>query len=135
MTEQYFCWKCGTTLADLILPLSRRELCKACNADQHVCKMCLYYQPQLKNMCDEDRADPPVDKERVNFCDYFKPAPDVRPAARQDKLAAAKSELEALFGDRPSLEEPLEPLLEIPQTTINKEKALEDLNKLFGGGD
>ena len=37
------CWKCGASLADLSLPFGRRDECRACRAELHVCRMCRFY--------------------------------------------------------------------------------------------
>jgi hypothetical protein len=39
------CWKCGASLAELTLPLSRTDFCRACRAEVHVCRMCRFYDP------------------------------------------------------------------------------------------
>ncbi len=57
MNEAYICWRCGAALVELILPMSRREECKACAADQHVCKLCRHYAPNLSDACSEERAE------------------------------------------------------------------------------
>ncbi|HEY3487230.1 MAG TPA: hypothetical protein VGL10_04130 [Gammaproteobacteria bacterium] len=93
------CWKCGAELKDVILPLSRREVCAACHADQHVCKLCRHYDSKVAGMCREDRAEQVTSKERANFCDYFDPAPGAYKSGQAAKQSAAKNKLAALFGD------------------------------------
>lgn len=79
------------------MPLSRLSECLACRAELHVCRMCRFYDPHKPESCAEERADPPKDKQRANFCDYFEPRahafqpPDVSAADR------VKAELEGLF--------------------------------------
>jgi hypothetical protein len=93
------CWKCGASLAALTLPLRRLEECKACGAELHVCRMCVDYDTTVAKSCREPIAEEVKEKERANFCDYFKPRPHAyRPrdsAAEQQSRAA----LGALFGD------------------------------------
>ncbi|MEM7004113.1 MAG: hypothetical protein AAF529_25240 [Pseudomonadota bacterium] len=48
--------------------------------------------------CFEDRADPPLQKENANFCDFFAPASGAFQAQTQSKASSARSELDALFG-------------------------------------
>lgn len=36
------------------------------------CKMCQFYDPKAYNECREPNADRVVDKEKANFCDYYK---------------------------------------------------------------
>ncbi|QYJ85783.1 hypothetical protein K0I73_16665 [Shewanella mesophila] len=100
MSEQFHCWQCGKALEALILPMSRREECIACHADQHVCKMCVFFNDSGRGDCREDRAEWISDRERANFCDYFKPA-----VGHMDNKnmanAQAMAEFAELFGEVP----------------------------------
>lgn len=98
MDNEFVCWRCGATLVELILPMSRREECSVCAADQHVCKMCCYYAPNLSEGCSEERAEEVSDKERANFCDYFSPVADAHTPGESSDLAA-EARLAELFGD------------------------------------
>lgn len=91
------CWKCGASLAYLSLPLARVDLCKACNAELHVCKLCEFYDTSKAHHCREPIAEEVRDKERANFCDYFKPKPDAYSDRQQSQAAQARAALEALF--------------------------------------
>ena len=92
------CWKCGASLAELSLPLSRLDECKKCGAELHVCKLCEFYNLSVAKHCRETIAEEVKDKERANFCDYFKPRPDAYSVAGKDAAAKAKADLDALFG-------------------------------------
>ena len=92
------CWKCGASLADLSLPLRRLEECRQCHAELHVCKMCEWYSTSVAKHCRETVAEEVKDKERANFCDYFKPRPDAYTAPDADAGSKAQAELDALFG-------------------------------------
>jgi len=97
MTHSLVCWKCGASLGDFTLPLRRLEECRQCHAELHACKMCEWYSVAVAKHCREPVAEEVKDKERANFCDYFKP----RAAAYQpvsNEAAKAKNDLEALFG-------------------------------------
>jgi hypothetical protein len=98
VTVDLVCWKCGASLADYTLPLRRLEECRKCGAELHVCKMCEWYSLSVAKHCRETIAEEVKDKERANFCDYFKPRPDAYSAAPMDASAQAKAHLEALFG-------------------------------------
>lgn len=90
------CWRCGASLTDQPLPLSRLAECRACHAPLHVCRMCRFYDPAVARQCREPVAEEVRDKERANFCGYLEPRPGAftpRPAA-----AAARAGLKALFG-------------------------------------
>jgi len=67
------CYFCQTTLqfnANQNIP--RQEACVKCSKDLHVCKMCLHYDTKSYNECRESSADRIVDKEKFNYCDFFK---------------------------------------------------------------
>jgi hypothetical protein len=115
------CWKCGAGLKGVILPLSRREVCAACGADQHVCKLCRHYDSRVADMCREERAESVSNKERANFCDYFNPMPGAYKPAQAAGPAAAKRQLEELFG---------KPATSDGDSAPDKTRA--ELEKLFG---
>ena len=96
-TGPWQCWKCGTTIEKLILPLSRREECPKCHAELHVCRMCVDYDPNVSDQCRQDRAEAVSDKTRANFCDYFKLS-NTAYRGGDNKSSAAKADLAALFG-------------------------------------
>lgn len=115
------CWKCGAELKGVILPLSRREVCVSCKAEQHVCKLCRHYDPKVADMCREERAESVSNKERANFCDYFDPRPGAyAPAA--GGAEAARRQLAALFGG------------ETASASDAKSEAMAELEKLFSDG-
>jgi len=96
--------------------------CPQCRAYQHVCRLCQFYDPRLSGKCREDRAEEVLDKERPNFCDWFKAKPHAyrAPGAANP---AAKSGLGALFGGDAA-------------GTDSKTDATRDrLDDLFGGKD
>ena len=114
------CWKCGASLADLSLPLRRLDECRQCHAELHVCKMCEWYSISVAKHCRETVAEEVKDKERANFCDYFKPKPDAYVASNVDASAKAQAELDALFGGTKAAE------------PAAADKARAELEALFG---
>ncbi|HEX7012403.1 MAG TPA: hypothetical protein VF161_06645 [Steroidobacteraceae bacterium] len=122
--SELVCWKCGASLAHLSLPLRRLEECKQCGAELHVCKMCEWYSTSVAKQCREPVAEEVKDKERANFCDYFKPRPGAYVAPNQTAAAKAKAELEALFGGSKSEREST-------QQPSAADRAREELEKLF----
>ncbi|MGH8495852.1 MAG: hypothetical protein ACREVN_06925 [Gammaproteobacteria bacterium] len=92
------CWKCGTSLAPLSLPLRRLDECPDCSAELHVCRMCTYFDLRVAKSCREPVADEVHDKERANFCGYFEPRPDAYRPPDADATSRARTELESLFG-------------------------------------
>ena len=98
MSHGIGCWKCGGSLEELALPFGRRETCRACSAELHVCKLCVEYDPRVAHQCREPTAEEVRDKEHANFCDHYKPkAGAYRPAATS-AADQAKLDLEKLFG-------------------------------------
>ncbi len=92
------CWQCGAALGELPTPLPRREECPECGRDLHVCKMCEFYDTSVAKSCREPIADEVRDKERANFCDYLRPRPGAHTPRDGGAAAAARSELDTLFG-------------------------------------
>ncbi len=99
MSDSLVCWKCGASLEDLLIPFSRREECPACHTDLHVCRMCEFYDTSVAKSCREPVADEVRDKERANFCGYFKAIPDAYRPGDSGEADEAKAKLAALFGD------------------------------------
>jgi hypothetical protein len=92
-----FCYNCGETLNNE-LDFSRSDRCPKCGRDTRVCKNCEFYDVTKYNECSETNADRITDKEKSNFCDYFKPASQNK--NQNQTLSAAekaKLQLEALF--------------------------------------
>ncbi|HKL63813.1 MAG TPA: hypothetical protein VJ883_10630 [Woeseiaceae bacterium] len=92
------CWRCGASLAKLTLPLSRLDECPECGIPLHVCRMCVHYDPAVARQCREDDAEEVKEKERPNFCDYFRPSVTAFESSAIDAERKAREELEGLFG-------------------------------------
>jgi hypothetical protein len=98
MPGELVCWKCGHSLAEYTLPLRRLEICRECNAELHVCRLCRFYDTSKAKHCAEPIAEEVRDKESANFCDYFAPRPDAHSTQGQSEADAARRQLDALFG-------------------------------------
>jgi hypothetical protein len=86
------CWNCGATLT--VLDYGRADTCLKCGKDTKVCKNCVFFDPNYNNQCIENQADRVVEKERSNFCDYFKPkAGGGSGTSSRDSLKAAADAL------------------------------------------
>ena len=121
--SELVCWNCGNSLSDYTLPLRRLEECRRCQAELHVCRMCEWYDISVAKHCREPIAEEVKDKQRANFCDYFKPRPGAFSSTPLDEAARAKSQLDALFGGgKPPAAE---------QASV-ADKARADLEALFG---
>ncbi len=99
MSHNLTCYRCGAALSVLPLPLSRRDQCPDCSADLHVCKMCIYFDVAVPRKCREDGAEDVTEKERSNFCDWFKPSDEAFDPNRKSAADEAEDALAALFGD------------------------------------
>lgn len=99
MDNAFKCYRCGASLAELSLPISRHDECPSCTVYLHVCKMCEFYDSTVPKQCREDDAEEVIEKEKLNFCEWFKPGEVVFDAARSKKEAEAKDALGALFGE------------------------------------
>lgn len=97
MSQTLVCWKCGASLAALSLPLRRLDVCKACNAELHVCKLCVEYDTSHAQHCREPTAEEVRKKTEANFCDFFKPKPGAYVGTDQAELARVKASLADLF--------------------------------------
>jgi hypothetical protein len=83
-------------------PLGRGALCKDCGRDLRVCRSCRFYLPGSRGDCSESGAEPPAEKDRANFCDWFSFDPKYRSATAGEgkdrgKAAAAKAAFDNLF--------------------------------------
>ncbi len=87
------CWKCGASLT--ASDYGRQDSCAKCGVDTHACLNCVNHHRSYNNECIESQADRVVDKEKSNFCDWFKPRASAGEGApSKDALKAAA---EALF--------------------------------------
>ena len=67
------CYNCSAELAfQAGGNVPRSESCHSCGKDLRVCKMCEFYDTQAYNECKESSANRIVEKDKANFCDYFK---------------------------------------------------------------
>lgn len=122
MKNALICWKCGAPLKGVPVPFSRRADCPACHAELHVCRMCRYYDTRVNGQCTEDRAEDVREKERANFCDYFKPRPNAFVRPEHAKAQAAKAKVDAMFGTMPAEND----------ERSNETAARDRLDQLFG---
>ena len=91
------CWRCAATLDEHPLPLSFRAECEACGADLHVCQLCMFYDTSAADQCREPVAERVTNKERNNYCDYFKPKA-IAPGSASPGTGQSEGALDALFG-------------------------------------
>ena len=84
--------------------------------------------------CFEDRADPPLQKENANFCDFFSPTSGAFETKTSTKSDAARNELDALFGANAdeAVDENVEEGDSEEKTLSKEEEARKKLDDLFG---
>ena len=91
------CWNCGHALDDVPKPISRHEHCRECFEALHCCRLCQHYRSDINSRCHEDRAEPPMNKESGNFCEYFRPDTGAFSSRRPPHSEAAETRLDDLF--------------------------------------
>jgi hypothetical protein len=90
------CHRCQgeVTVKDLV---GRRDTCPWCEADLHSCLNCTFYDTHYADACREPNAEPVVEKDRGNFCEFFR----VRESQQRQHVGTttpdARAQLEALF--------------------------------------
>ncbi|MBA2661988.1 MAG: hypothetical protein H0U74_06805 [Bradymonadaceae bacterium] len=94
MSYTFTCWSCkkDTEKEDKIF---RTDHCPHCYAAMKSCMNCSYYDAYAHNECKEPMAEYTKDKERANFCDYFKCGTNAAEGPNAAEIAKAK--LDALF--------------------------------------
>ena len=97
MDEALHCFRCGESLAPLTLPISRQDVCPACSNYLHICRMCVNFDPLVPKQCREDDAEEVMDKEKANFCDWYRPSPNAFNPAGKQADGKARSAAAALF--------------------------------------
>ncbi|HET9950201.1 MAG TPA: hypothetical protein VFS09_00255 [Candidatus Eisenbacteria bacterium] len=90
------CYFCGGAL-DAGMRIVRDSECPSCRRDLHACVQCRHYDPHAHNKCREPQAEWVTDRERRNFCDYFKLDPAGRPGATKGRADSARQKLNDLF--------------------------------------
>lgn len=65
------CFRCDAVVEEREF-FSRRDTCGKCGADLHVCRNCSFYSPGRSNDCEEPQAERVVEKDRANYCDFFR---------------------------------------------------------------
>ena len=65
------CFGCGTAFNSDV-QIFRSTTCPSCRKDAHVCLNCRFYDTSAHMDCRESIAEPVAQKDRSNFCEYFK---------------------------------------------------------------
>ena len=91
------CRHCGAAVS-VAEPIPRDSECPGCGKDLRACVQCRHYDVAYNNACRETMADPVVEKERRNFCEYFSFSSEAFVPAGTARQAEARAKLEGLFG-------------------------------------
>lgn len=91
------CYKCGSEFPREFT-VTRSAECPSCNAPVRCCRNCTFYEPGAHWDCRETVPEPVYDKERSNFCDYFRLA-DRSPGSGRDSAGgrSARDDFNSLF--------------------------------------
>jgi len=98
-SEPLRCWRCGADLKRVPRPFSRFAECPACKVELHVCRMCRHYDLRYIGECNHEFADKVLDKEKANFCSYFKPSKRAYQGGEDAEKRKAEQELKSLFDE------------------------------------
>ena len=69
--------------------ISFKDECPACHTDLHVCIYCYFFDEGRANKCREPQADYVRERDRANFCEFFR-FDESRGAKSSGKDKAAK---------------------------------------------
>ena len=90
------CWSCQH-LHTIEGGIFRSTTCVKCGADLKVCLLCEHYDTSVNQSCREPMAEWVKNKERANFCVYFRAADRAAGAKKDEKAAEARKKLDNLF--------------------------------------
>jgi hypothetical protein len=71
------CSSCHKKITEIKIHI--RDECPACGRDLHICLNCEFYDRNAYRQCRESIREPVQDKEKANFCDFFR-ASQISPA-------------------------------------------------------
>jgi len=92
------CHFCGTVLPT-DLAIYRNTECPECSKPLKICRNCEFYAKGAHWDCHETIPDPVRDKDRANFCDYFRPRAGAGGTGQAGGDGSERSEFDNLFGN------------------------------------
>ncbi|MGZ6210572.1 MAG: hypothetical protein ACXWL9_10545 [Syntrophales bacterium] len=90
------CQKCKNEI-NVPKIVGRKDTCPRCQADLRCCLNCRHYAPSYYNQCRESQAERVLDKDRANFCDYFKFKDSVSQGMTEGDKGTVRKKLDDLF--------------------------------------
>ena len=92
------CFHCGTDFPEK-LEIFRSTTCLSCGKDAKVCLNCKFYSKNSHWECRETVSEQVKEKDRSNFCEYFKLNPLGKGGTGVSKADSARNQFNSLFGD------------------------------------
>ena len=93
---QIKCSNCGY-VEDFSNNIGFRDECSKCKSSLHICKNCAFYDKSSYNECKETQADRVLDKEKANYCDYFKASSNTTDSSSNVSKDEIYKNLDSLF--------------------------------------
>lgn len=87
------CPRCGNKIPYMeAMPPGRADQCDSCGCDLRSCIACKHYDKTAYNECREPSAERVVNKEKANFCEWYKFGPGAAGSGptKDDMLAKAR---------------------------------------------
>ncbi|HNY69181.1 MAG TPA: hypothetical protein PK575_05630 [Syntrophorhabdus sp.] len=85
------CYKCQHPV--MLEFISRRDECQVCGSDLHVCLNCSFFDETKSNKCREPQAEYVKEKDRSNYCDFFRFRDDVQKKSGKEEAKKLWDEL------------------------------------------
>jgi hypothetical protein len=76
--------------------VERTDTCPHCHRDLYCCIQCEFYDEYAHNKCREPESEWVSDRQKANFCDFYRFRGKVK--SDPDRSKEAKKKLEELFG-------------------------------------
>ena len=93
-----YCYACGYEFPD-DFKVFRTTDCPSCGRDVKVCLNCIFYSPGSHYDCRENVPEAVKEKDKSNFCEYFKLGGKSDGGKTEKKARNARSAFDNLFGN------------------------------------
>jgi len=90
------CYFCGAPLEN---PVYRSSTCPVCGRDVKICLNCVFYSPGSHWDCRETIPEAVRDKERSNFCGYFRLGSNNKGRGENSEPKESRKAFDDLFSD------------------------------------
>lgn len=96
MRWTFICWACKAE-KKMQTQVFRSHRCPQCDSAMLSCRNCRFYDPSASKECREPVAEPVYDKEKANFCEFFRAGENGSAAREAQNVEAVKKKLDDLF--------------------------------------